>query len=333
MFGGLESRVCEITFMELQHAKAALFISGTPLGDRALAVRMKSPAEFQQYQSMGSPGGYSHQGQQEQGEGLSSSLMAATERRQDEVDRTIYVGNVPLPASEQDVKAVFGVCGPILHVKLAGETVGKASRFAFIEFVEKRSADAAMSMTGTMLQDKPIKVGRANNPIFKPGQSNDNGPTNKNVDDIMAKVRAAQMQLKNKVEAKRHDSRRDRDRGDRDRRHSRSPRRRRSRSRSRERRRRRSRSRERRSRSRERRPRRPSSGASEGGGSYSPPPPPARKRKNEHEGMFFDGYRWQPIDQVLGMATGQIPPPQQLPSQPPFPGNMNTGYNPNAGHF
>lgn len=204
MYGGMESRICEITFADLQHAKAALFISGTPLGDRALAVRMKSPAEFRQTQQMmgGPPGGLLG-APQHQGDELSSSLSEASERRQDEVDRTIYVGNVPLAASEQEVRSVFGVCGPILHVKLAGETVGKASRFAFIEFVEKSAANAAMSMTGTMVLDKPIKVGRANNPIFKPGQNNDSGPTNKNMDDIMAKVRAAGAHLKNKVESKR----------------------------------------------------------------------------------------------------------------------------------
>jgi RNA recognition motif-containing protein len=204
-------------------------------------------------------------------------------RSSNQVARTIYVGNLNLAIDEDALRQFFSSAGTVTATKMAGEADGKQTRFAFVEFDTPEQAQMALTLQGTVLADKAIKVGKAVNPIQK------NDEPSKNINEIMRKVLAHTERLSKDIERSRS---RSRDRGGR---------------------RRRSRSRDSRDRHRDRRRSR----------SRSPPReivvPRARKEdkpKVDRTGMFFDGYRWQPIQPVLpGMSS--LPAATKLFGIPP----------------
>lgn len=265
-----EPRSCTIQFGEEAHAKAAFFLSGTPLGDRPLTVSLQAPMSYAALPE-GSP-------------------LVAAQRRENQIARTIYVGNLNLAIDEDALKQFFSSAGTVTATKLAGESDGKQTRFAFVEFDTPEQAQMALTLQGTVLADKAIKVGKAVNPIQKTEEPS------KNINEIMRRVLAHTERLSKDIERNSRSRSRDRSR------------RRRSRSRSRDRHRDRRRSR-----------------------SRSPPreiviPRPRKedKPKIDRTGMFFDGYRWQPIQPVLP-GFNQLPaatklfgiPPGQVNQPPP----------------
>jgi len=216
-----------ITYASPGHAKAAVFLSGTPLGDREINVALQTSSNLnpvaeppvgptailQQLAdntvqasaaaaAAGSFGGKMVIGNDfgsMTGLGtLSAPLLAAAQKRLDEVARTIYVGNVNCVLSEEELKQFFRTCGQIAHVKMAGETLGNPSRFGFIEFTTIDAAQTALGLTGTVLADLPIKVGKANNPIFKPG-SVSLATQKARLEDAMRRVHAATAKITQRV--------------------------------------------------------------------------------------------------------------------------------------
>jgi hypothetical protein len=290
-------KICVITFGDPLHAQSATFLSGTPLGDRQLEV---SPFNGEasavtlppvapnlaplplaplrpstSVQITPRPNAMPEVTIAPQGVVFDPGVLARASLEHEElIARTIYVGNLSLSVTEEHIKHFFSSCGTILFVKMAGRQ--PPARFAFVEFASKTAAATALTLTGSILLDCSLKVGKATNPIIKPKTKTD---PNK-LDDIMRKVREAQNKIGSKVG--RQVSR--------------------SRSRSRGRRRRRSRSRDRgrrsRSRDRGRRERRRSR-------SRSPLRRAPKKKADPHAGMFFDGYTWQPI--AAQMAAAQMP--------------------------
>jgi hypothetical protein len=265
-------RLCTIEYLEPAHAQAAALLSGTPLGDRNIYVVLKqnpSPSELFQNAVASVP--------------LSLPLVQAAHKRADEVARTVYVGNLNLETGEEPIKKFFARIGTVLHVKLAGDnTMGRTGRFAFVEFDTREAADQALTMSGGQIGDRIVKVGRSNNPIFKPGSNDSKGKPVGQQNDILAKVKEYTQKLSEKVERKeRRERRSSRSRSGSRGRKKKSKHRRRSRSRSRSRGRRGGRRRRSRTRSR----------------SFSPLPPLniPQKKKIDRTGMFFDGYNWQPI--------------------------------------
>jgi len=257
-----EPRSCIIQFGEEAHAKAAFFLSGTPLGDRPLTVSLQTPTSYVNLPE-GSP-------------------LVAAQRRENQISRTIYVGNLNLAIDDDALKQFFSSAGVVTATKLAGEADGKQTRFAFVEFDTPEQAQMALTLQGTVLADKAIKVGKAVNPIQK------NEEPSKNINEIMRKVLAHTERLSKDIE--------------------------RSRSRSRDRsRRRRSRSRDSRDRTRERRRSRSRSPPRE---IVMPRPRKEDKPKVDRTGMFFDGYRWQPIQPVIP-GFSQLPAATKLFGIPP----------------
>ena len=51
----------------------------------------------------------------------------------EEIARTIYVGNIYPPATEDEIRVLFASHGPIAHIKVAGDAI-VGPRFAFIEY-------------------------------------------------------------------------------------------------------------------------------------------------------------------------------------------------------
>jgi len=254
----VEPRSCIIQFGEEAHAKAAFFLSGTPLGDRPLTVSLQAPMSYANLPE-GSP-------------------LIAAQKRENQISRTIYVGNLNLAIDDDALRQFFSSAGTVTATKMA-ETDGKQTRFAFVEFDTPEQAQMALTLQGTVLADKAIKVGKAVNPIQKEES------TSKDINAIMRKVIIHAERLSKDIERSRSRSR------GRGRRH-------RSRSRDRNRDRRRSRSR-------------------------SPPreiviprPRKEEKPKVDRSGMFFDGYRWQPIQPVLP-GFSQLPAATKLFGIPP----------------
>eukprot|EP00457_Paulinella_chromatophora_P009163 gb/GEZN01009219.1/.p1 GENE.gb/GEZN01009219.1/~~gb/GEZN01009219.1/.p1 ORF type:complete len:311 (+),score=40.11 gb/GEZN01009219.1/:393-1325(+) len=253
--------------------------------------------------------------------GLSAPLLlAATQKRQDEVARTIYVGNVPMATSDTYLREFFqSHIGQVLYVKLAGEAFGKPSRFAFVEFETVEAAQRAMSLTGQTIQGNPIKIGKSNNPIFKPGEKEQVDSTNERMEQVKRQLAKINQKVQPKEEEEEEDSSRKKKKDKRSRSGSRDrDRRRRRGSRSRSRDRDRSRRRGSRERDRSRRKEKEERGRREIQKTRFPSRSPLRpyrrpaKAVDPHEGMFFDGYGWQPIGEVNTAITGAAAAAQQV---------------------
>lgn len=161
-----------VTFQDRTHAQASIALDGALIGGSNLSVVAipEATVNFAQRESqplyvenqkmvLRMDGGYSSNN-------VADMAMEAEKRRLDEISRTIYIGNLSPLITEEYVCSLFSVCGNILYVKMAGET-GQAVRYAFVEFAHKDAVQAAYSLTGTVLIDRPIKVGPSNNPIVK----------------------------------------------------------------------------------------------------------------------------------------------------------------------
>jgi len=334
------SKAAYITYKEASHAKAAVFLSGTPLGGSNLVVSSYTPAPAPAPAPMTPPPAvyspapvafssaplYPTPAAADADAAVAAlaaaqgnipmPLLQASMKRADEVARTVYVGNLNATTTEQDLAAFFSTCGEVSFVKLAGSVdITQVTRYAFVEFKEQASAIVAMSLSGATLGDRVIKVGKANNPIVKPPSEQ---PTaveadQRKIDKAMEKVRQAQALIAKKTlgeskESKDDDKEKRKDRKDRHRSRSRSRSRgrrssRKSRSRS------RSRGSSRRSsrRSRSRSRSRGSSRRSDRRSRRSPSPKrPPRKQKMDTTGLYWDGFQWNPI--VPGLVPAGTDP-------------------------
>eukprot|EP01090_Pellita_catalonica_P012877 TRINITY_DN2915_c0_g1_i1.p1 TRINITY_DN2915_c0_g1~~TRINITY_DN2915_c0_g1_i1.p1 ORF type:complete len:454 (-),score=39.85 TRINITY_DN2915_c0_g1_i1:28-1389(-) len=96
-----------------------------------------------------------------------SRMMTMDPSYQDKVSRTIYVGSVDTNVTEQDLLNFFQQCGKVAKLCLAGDTV-HAARFAFVEFETKECAIRSLSLNGTVLGDRPIRVNASKTPVHAP---------------------------------------------------------------------------------------------------------------------------------------------------------------------
>jgi len=111
--------------------------------------------------------------------GYIEAVVAAKMRWKNEVRRTCYVGNLAPELTEAELGEFFTSVGRVVCVaprrnfeQPLGITPATAqfvqpSWFTFVEFDTPRSADLACQLGGYVLGDRPIKIGRANQPIVK----------------------------------------------------------------------------------------------------------------------------------------------------------------------
>lgn len=185
------------------------------------------------------------------------------------------------------------------HLKIAADTMGKPTRFGFVEMAEPEQAQAAILLNGSLLADRPLKISKANNSIFKPSNVASSAAPQKDLSEIMKKVLAAKSEVDKVVVEKSRSRSRSRSGG---------RRRRRSRSRSRDRSRRdrdRDRDRDRGRRDRDRRSSRSRSRSRGrvGDNAKMDRERPKKKEQPDHTGMFFDGYTWNPIADLENPAA------------------------------
>ncbi|ORY52693.1 hypothetical protein BCR33DRAFT_325749 [Rhizoclosmatium globosum] len=199
-----------VTFEDASAAEIAMHLTGTELGDKMLLVTSHAavvspavslplalaPHPIQPIQPIihstsliGNALGQGVPGTNIKNPYVTPQLYTVDPVKADEIGRTIYVGNISLLISEADLTQMFSACGPVTFIKMAGDPA-HGCRFAFVEFAVVEAANEAISLHGTTLAERPLKVTYSKNAINK-------GP--KALDDTtMRRVREAELRILNK---------------------------------------------------------------------------------------------------------------------------------------
>uniref|UniRef100_A0A0G4FE40 RRM domain-containing protein n=1 Tax=Chromera velia CCMP2878 TaxID=1169474 RepID=A0A0G4FE40_9ALVE len=97
---------------------------------------------------------------------LETSTQKEGETLEEQVARTVHVGNVDAQTTEQELRAIFSAVGTITALKIAGQA-DKSTKFAFIEFENQQLALTAHALSGAVpLHGRTIKVNHAKGTVF-----------------------------------------------------------------------------------------------------------------------------------------------------------------------
>jgi len=313
-------RICIIQFKSAQESEAAGLLSGTRLGDKSIQVKLKDFADVKDKIAAEEPDATAIDAVEAARRKVEewanapakpvdkSKLSEYDKRRENQINRTIYVGNLCPQLKEEHIRSFFGTQGKIKFIKMSGP--GMDNNYCFVEFHEEVSAERSHALTGTVLGDRAIRVGRVKTPIQgSTGASTDILSNPMKLSQAMTNARFALEAIEKKkkekkaAEEKKKRKRRSRSRSrsrrrrskshrSRSRRSSRSSSRSRSRRKRRRRRRRRS-SRSSSSRSRSRARRRTAIAGAFGG------------RRDKKVDMVWDGFNWFPKGSTEAKATKQ----------------------------
>jgi RNA recognition motif-containing protein len=84
---------------------------------------------------------------------------------------TIYVGNLPFSATEQDIKALFERHGKVESVKLINDReTGKPRGFAFVDMPQNEAMAAIQTLNGFQMGGRPLRVNEAQERPQRPRQ-------------------------------------------------------------------------------------------------------------------------------------------------------------------
>lgn len=76
--------------------------------------------------------------------------------------KSIYVGNLPWSATEEDVRSAFAAHGEVLSVKLIEDReTGRPRGFGFVEMEDEGALAAIDALDGTDFDGRNIKVNEA----------------------------------------------------------------------------------------------------------------------------------------------------------------------------
>jgi len=318
-------RICIIQFKSAQESEAAGLLSGTRLGDKSIQVKLKEFADVKDKIAEEKPNATAIDAVEAARRKVEewanapaqpvdkTKLSEYDKRRESQINRTIYVGNLCPQLKEEHIRSFFSTQGKIKFIKMSGP--GMDNNYCFVEFHEEVSAERSHALTGTILGDRAIRVGRVKTPIQgSTGASTDILSNPMKLSQAMTNARFALEAIeKKKKEKKALEEKKRRKRRSRTRSRSRSRRRRskshRSRSRSRSRSSRSRSSRSRRKRRRRRRSRRSARSSSSRSRSR------ARRRSaiagafggrsKKKADMVWDGFNWFPKGSTEAKATKQ----------------------------
>lgn len=101
----------------------------------------------------------------------------------DEVDRTLFVGNLDPQVTEELLFELFLQAGPLTTVKIPKDNDGRPKQFAFINFKHDVSPPYGMNLfNGTKLFGRPLKIqfrsGSSHQEGRSPGMSQNSSPSN-----------------------------------------------------------------------------------------------------------------------------------------------------------
>ena len=84
---------------------------------------------------------------------------------------TIYVGNLPFSATEQDIKVLFERHGKVDSVKLINDReTGKPRGFGFVEMGSGEAQAAIQGLNGYQMNGRPLRVNEAQERPPRPRQ-------------------------------------------------------------------------------------------------------------------------------------------------------------------
>lgn len=191
-------RTCCIRFSTSSEACLARHLTNTVFIDRAISVIHtkfeiipKDSVILSEWNSSPESSSETHG----RHEGKSKSHMTLAMTKQDEIKRTIYVGNLTSNISAEQVMQFFIGCGEIKYVRMAGDE-SQPTRFAFVEFSDSGCMQRALSMNGAIFGDRPIKVNHSKNAIVKP-----NKPQDREVDLVMHRLHEANRMISEVVQS------------------------------------------------------------------------------------------------------------------------------------
>jgi len=171
-----EGRVCLIQFKNHQESEAAAMLSGTRLGDKAIQVKAKDRAEFEdkivtteEHNTGAIDEVEAARKKVEEWANApaqpvdKSKLTEYDKRRESQIRRSIYVGNLCPQLKEEHIRSFFSTQGKIKLIKMSGP--GMDNNYCFVEFYDEESAVRSHSLSGTILGDRAIKIGNVKTPI------------------------------------------------------------------------------------------------------------------------------------------------------------------------
>lgn len=75
---------------------------------------------------------------------------------------TIYVGNLPFSATEEQLSSLFAAHGTVTRTKLMTDRdTGRSRGFAFVDMSDEDASRAMQELDGTLLDDCPLRVNEA----------------------------------------------------------------------------------------------------------------------------------------------------------------------------
>ena len=88
----------------------------------------------------------------------------------------LFIGNLAFRATEDELSEVFGQFGELEEVKIIlDRETGRSRGFAFITFVDEACAKDALSLDGTAVSGRDIRVSIATERPRRPAGSNNRG--------------------------------------------------------------------------------------------------------------------------------------------------------------
>jgi RNA recognition motif-containing protein len=86
---------------------------------------------------------------------------------------TIYVGNLPFSATENEVRALFEQHGTVQSVKLVNDReTGRPRGFGFVEMPSSDAPTAIQHMNGFEMGGRPLRVNEAREREARPPRQN-----------------------------------------------------------------------------------------------------------------------------------------------------------------
>jgi RNA recognition motif-containing protein len=83
--------------------------------------------------------------------------------------KSIYVGNLPFTATENEVRALFSPFGEVQSVKIVSDReTGRPRGFAFVDMADAGADDAIKSLEGHEMGGRALKINEARPQAARP---------------------------------------------------------------------------------------------------------------------------------------------------------------------
>lgn len=90
--------------------------------------------------------------------------------------KSIYVGNLPFSANEDEIRGLFEQYGTVNSVKLINDReTGKPRGFGFVEMDDDAALSAIEALNGSQYGGRPLRINEAERRTFNNGPRRFNG--------------------------------------------------------------------------------------------------------------------------------------------------------------